>query len=95
MRAAADDTSPEKCSCFRTEEKTIQCNLACNQPAGPDIVAALRERFPDLQGSAAVFDTFIDGNHDYVVAFGTTSGTMSCRLKLNPIKLDNCRIRHQ
>jgi hypothetical protein len=89
------DVSFEKCVCSRTKEKTIQCNIACMQPASPEIVAALRKRYPALEESdILVFDTFIDGNHTYDVAFYTSKWHMSCRLRLNPIKFSNCRIVH-
>jgi hypothetical protein len=91
---AGDETHPEKCPCVDT-----LCNNACMSPAGPDVIAALRKRFPDLQdGEIIVFDLRqLPARHrasPYDVSFYTTKWHMSCKLKLNPIRLGSCGIVH-
>ena len=88
---AALQAEPEKCSCVRVGKET-QCNNACMQPATPDVVAALRKRYRDLQDND--INVFDDGNHHYEIAFYTTQWHMSCRLVLNPIRFSNCHIVH-
>lgn len=82
----------ERCSCVRVGKNETICNNACMQPATPDVIAALRKRYPDLQvNDINVFD---DGKHIYEVAFYLPSAHMSCRLKFNPIRFSNCRVVH-
>jgi hypothetical protein len=93
VATAGDDANPEKCSCVGN-----RCNNACMSPAGPDVIAALRKRFPDLQdGEITVFDDRQlprRGGSPYQVTFYTTKWHMACGLRLNPIRLSGCRIIH-
>jgi hypothetical protein len=75
----------------RTEAGTVQCNLACIVQADPDVVAAVRKLYPDLQGDEV--QMFID-SYPHRIAFFTSQGHMSCRLTLKPIKISRCRIVH-
>ena len=93
LSASAAQTS-EKCSCVGNV-----CNNACMSEAGPDVVAALRKRFPDLEDfEITVFDERQlpprRGGSPYTVAFSTKNWHMACDLWLNPIRLRNCRKRH-
>jgi hypothetical protein len=82
---------PDECSCVRVGKQT-QCNNACVQPAKPDVIAALRKRYPDLQdGDINVID---DSKHHYEIIFYTARWHMSCRLLLNPVRFKNCRPIH-
>src|SRR5262249_11472243 len=79
----------EKCSCVGNI-----CNTACISPAGSDVVAALRKRFPDLEDfDIAVFDERQlpprRGGAPLTVAFATKNWNMACDLWLNPIRLRN------
>ena len=87
------DLAPENCSCTRIGKETL-CNNACRQPATPAVIAALRNRYPDLQSDKDV-TVFDDANHHYEVTFYTRTGWhISCRLTLNPIRISNCRVVH-
>jgi hypothetical protein len=46
--AAHAETNSEECSCVGNT-----CNMACMSPASPEVVAALRKRFPDLYETTA------------------------------------------
>jgi hypothetical protein len=93
--AAQAEISPEKCSCEGRE-----CSFACISEPTPEVVAALRKRFPDLdEKDIQVFDDrqVVDMPSPYHVAFFLKDkyGThMACRLWLNPIRLRSCRIIH-
>jgi hypothetical protein len=91
LSVAAQQAEPEKCSCVRVGKET-QCNNACMQLAKPDVIAALRKRYPDLQNDD--INVFDDGSHQYEVVFYTTKWHMSCRLMLNPIRFRNCHPIH-
>src|SRR5262249_4862643 len=92
--SAAHAQTTEKCSCVGNI-----CNNACMSPAGPDVVAALRKRFPDLdENDITVFDDrqlpSRRGRSPYTVAFSTKNWNMACDLWLNPIRLCHFRTRH-
>ena len=83
---------PTSCLVDVATHRVSNCHYD-RQPATPDVIAALRNRYPDLQSDdVTVFD---DGNHHYDVAFYTRTGWhISCRLTLNPIRISNCRVVH-
>jgi hypothetical protein len=90
----AEETSPEKCLC-----EGRRCNFACISEPTPELVAALRKRFPNLdeKDNIQVFDDrqVAGGPSPYQVTFFLNDGThMSCRLWLNSIRLSACRIIH-
>jgi hypothetical protein len=86
-QGAGDTPELCKCSCVRG-----QCTPACIQPATPDIVVALRKRYPDLQDDdITVFD---NGKHQYEVRFDTIKFHIACSLLLKPIRFRNCRPVH-
>jgi len=93
--AQAEEISPEKCLC-----EGRRCNLACISEPTPELVAALRKRFPDLdEKDIQVFDDrqLAGWPSPYHVAFFLNDKYwthMSCRLWLNPIRLSNCRMIH-
>jgi hypothetical protein len=94
--AHAEETSPEKCLC-----EGRRCNFACISEPTPELVAALRKRFPNLdeKDNIQVFDDrqVVGGPSPYQVTFFLNDkyGThMSCRLWFNPIRLSACRIIH-
>jgi hypothetical protein len=93
--SAAHAQTPEKCSYVGNT-----CNWACISEAGPDVIAALRKRFPDLdeEGGVQVFDDRQipqrRSRSPYTVAFFTKDWHMACNLWLNPIRLRKCRIIH-
>jgi hypothetical protein len=89
--ANADDPLESKqCTCTRFEGN-IRCNFACMSTPGPEIIAALRKRFPNFESAESVFDEL---NGGYQVTFYTKDGShMSCKLTL-PAKLGKCRIIH-
>jgi len=77
-------------------EDGVSCSKqgqGCAGPASPDVVAALKKRYPSADEIWA-FESLEDGKYRYGVAFVTTKCNMYCRLTLNPIKFSNCRIRH-
>jgi hypothetical protein len=90
-----DDT--ESCNCVQTEWGTQRCNMACMRQPNPEVVAALRKRYSDLQDEDKIV-VFDDGKHNgkqrYTVRFDTWNWHMACRLTLNPVRLSRCRIVH-
>jgi hypothetical protein len=60
----------------------------------PEVVAALRKRFSELQQDQDII-VFDEGRQRYQVAFHTPKWHMACRLTLTPVKLTNCRTVHQ
>jgi len=90
--AHAEKTSPEKCLC-----EGRKCNFACISEPAPELVAALRKRFPNLdeKDNIQVFDDRLVGGPGHQVTFFLNDGAhMSCRLRLNPIRLNACRVIH-
>jgi hypothetical protein len=66
----------------------------CAGPANPNVIAALKKRYPDADEVWAFEEVDKNGKYRYGVAFDTAKWHMACRLTLNPIKFSNCRIRH-
>jgi hypothetical protein len=95
--AHAEEKAPEKCSCSRTEPGTIQCNMACMQPASPEIIAALRKLYPDLEErDVMVFDdthAFNDGRRHYSVAFTTSEWKKDHAALTGPSALSRPRVK--
>jgi hypothetical protein len=65
--------------------------------AKPDVIAALRKRFRDLQDDDLM--VLYDGQGGWDVAFWTSNAKdtwhRACHIKLKPVvKLSNCRIVH-
>jgi hypothetical protein len=93
--AHTEETSPEKCLC-----EGRRCNFACISEPTPELVAALRKRFPNLRDEKDNIQVFDDrqvagGPSPYQVTFFLNDWThMACRLWLNPIRLKNCRMIH-
>jgi hypothetical protein len=77
----------ETCACVNNV-----CDNACIRKPDPDVVAALRKRFRDLDETDIA--VFYDGGQGYDVAFWTPKGHMACSLTLKPVKLTNCRQVH-
>jgi hypothetical protein len=80
------DTGP--CSCVRNI-----CNNACMRTPNPEVLAALRKRFPNLQSEDDVL-VFDDGRQRYEVAFYTPKSHMACRFTLKPVRFTKCRVVH-
>jgi hypothetical protein len=96
LLASCAELPPEKCEHFRVDGRT-QHTFGCIQKAGPDIVAAVRKRYPDLEGDIQLFDDGDDRGADrYHLAFFIEDGShISCRVKrLKPIKLGRCGMVH-
>lgn len=55
--------------------------------ATPEVIAALRERFPDLQRDKI-------NVREGTVDFYDAHWHMTCRLTLNPVRLSNCHVVH-
>jgi hypothetical protein len=68
------------------------CNNACIRKPDPEVVAALRKRFRDLQEDDLM--VLYDGQGGFDVAFWTTDAHRACHLTLKPVKLTNCRQVH-
>lgn len=78
----------ETCACVDNT-----CNNACIRKANPEVIAALRKRFRDLQDDD--IGVFYDGAGGWDVAFWTTNAHRACRVKTKPVvKLFNCRQVH-
>ncbi len=65
---------------------------ACFQPARPDVVNALRKRYPNLQGDDG--EVIQDCDHNHEVIFYLPQSHMSCRLELDPIRFGHCHPIH-
>jgi hypothetical protein len=90
-----DDT--ESCNCVPTEWGTRLCNFACMRQPNPEVVAALRKRYSDLQDDDKIVvldDGKYNGKQRYTVKFDTSKWHMACRLTLNPVRLSKCRPVH-
>jgi hypothetical protein len=93
-----DDT--ESCNCVQTEWGTKQCTLAgCMRAPNPEVVAALRKRYPDLEddGIFVLDEGKHNGKQHYIVRFYRSKAAawiMACRLTLNPVRLSKCRPVH-
>jgi hypothetical protein len=77
-------------------EEGVSCSkqgIGCSGPANPEIVAALKKRYPSADEIWAI-ESLENGKYRYSVAFVTTKSNMQCRLTLNPIKFSNCGRRH-
>jgi hypothetical protein len=83
-----DKSDTGTCSCVRNV-----CNNACSRLPNPEVVAALRKQFPDLQNEEEII-VFDNGQQRYDVAFYTARSHRQCRLTLKPVKLTNCRVVH-
>jgi hypothetical protein len=69
--------------------------LGCAGPAHPDIIAALKKRYPDaVDDQIWAFETLKNGKYHYGVSFSTAKSEMYCRLTLNPIRFSKCGPRH-
>lgn len=55
--------------------------------ATPEVIEALRERFPAVQGDKV-------NVRDSIVDFYTGHWHMACSLMLNPVRLSNCHVVH-
>jgi hypothetical protein len=73
--APAEQQQPNASSTAQTSEAT------------PEVIAALRERFPNVQGDK------VNVRGD-VVDFYTGHWHMTCSLTLNPVKLSKCHVVH-
>ena len=87
QNSPAFKSDSETCACVENV-----CNNACIRRPNPEVVAALRKRFRDLQ--ADDIGVFYDGAGGWDVAFWTTNAHRACRLTLKPVKLTNCRQVH-
>jgi hypothetical protein len=81
---ATTDTGP--CVCTKTE-----CTNACIRKADPEVIAALRKRFRDLDESE--IGVLYDGEGGWDVIFWTSDAHRQCRLTPKR-KLIKCRIIH-
>lgn len=70
------------------------CNNACIRKADPEVIAALRKRFPDLDESTEAIGVLFDGAGGWDVIFWTPNAHRACRVTLKPVKLSNCRQVH-
>lgn len=61
--------------------------MAQTSKAAPGVIAALRERFPDLQRDKV-------NVRDDTVDFYDAHWHMACHLMLNPVRLSNCHVVH-
>jgi hypothetical protein len=77
----------ETCACVQNS-----CNNACIRKPNPEVIAALRKRFRDLQEDDLM--VLYDGQGGWDVAFWTPKGHMACSLTLKPVKLTKCRQVH-
>ena len=77
----------ETCACVHNT-----CNNACIREPNPEVVAALRKRFRDLQEDDLM--VLYDGQGGWDVVFWTTDAHRACRVTLKPVKISKCRIVH-
>jgi hypothetical protein len=82
---------------FPSDAKECACvqdnyNNACIRKPNPEVVAALRKRFRDLQEDELM--VLYDGQGGFDVVFWTTDAHRACHLKLKPVRLTNCRQVH-
>jgi hypothetical protein len=79
-------------------EEGVSCSkqgIGCAGPANPEIVAALKKRYPSADEIWAFEERLKNGKYRYHVAFFTNKGWhIACQLRLKPIKFSNCRIVH-
>jgi hypothetical protein len=85
LPAIASET--QACACVQGV-----CNNACIRKPDPEVVAALRRRFRDLQDDDIM--VLYDGQGGWDVAFWTPDAHRACRLTLKPVKLTKCRTVH-
>jgi hypothetical protein len=77
----------QACTCVENS-----CNNACIRKPNPEVVAALRKRFRDLDESDIM--VLYDGQGGFDVVFWTTDAHRACHLKLKPLKITKCRQVH-
>jgi hypothetical protein len=79
-------------------EEGVSCSkqgLGCSAPPSPEIVAAVKKRYPDADQFWAFEERLKNGKYRYSVTFYADDGWhIYCRLRLKPIKLSNCHIVH-
>lgn len=78
-------------------EEGVSCSkqgMGCAGAANPEIVAAVKKRYPSADEIWAFEERLKNGKYRYSVAFYTKDWHISCRLRLKPIRLSNCDIVH-
>jgi hypothetical protein len=84
----AFSSDSETCTCVQNS-----CNNACIRQPNPEVVAALRKRFRDVEDDELM--VLADGQGGWDVAFWTPKGHFACSVKLKPkVKLSFCRQVH-
>src|SRR5262245_49239628 len=83
---------PGSCGCVTCDEDA----LGCAGPANPEVIAAVKKRYPKADADAWAFDeTTKNGKRRYSVTFFNDDGNhISCKLKLKPTRLGRCGIIH-
>jgi hypothetical protein len=66
------------------------CNNSCIRKPNPEVVAALRKRFGDIDDVMVLYD----GQQGWDVVFYTTKWHMACSLTSKPVRITKCRIVH-
>jgi len=92
LRAATWHRSPVLAEGVTCDEDA----LGCAGPANPEVIAAVKKRYPKADADAWAFDeTTKNGKRRYSVTFFNDDGNhISCKLKLKPTRLGRCGIIH-